>query len=184
MGSLKTKVIEAIIQREGEFVDHPDDRGGPTKYGVTIATARAFGYHGEIKDMPKSFAFDVYQKEFWENYRFDRLVEICPALAEKMADVAVHMGPYWPVDFLQKSLNVLNQKTKLYRDLRVDGVIGPITIGALVMFKNHRGDEGLGVLYNMITCLQGARYIDVTVDNEDNESFVYGWFKKRINILV
>ena len=28
--------IDRIIVREGGFVDHPDDRGGPTKYGISI----------------------------------------------------------------------------------------------------------------------------------------------------
>ncbi len=31
------QIIDAILRREGGFVDHPADRGGATKYGITHA---------------------------------------------------------------------------------------------------------------------------------------------------
>ena len=31
-------LISDIIRREGGYVNHPDDRGGPTNYGITQAT--------------------------------------------------------------------------------------------------------------------------------------------------
>ena len=38
---LQTLIAE-LIQREGGYVDDPDDRGGPTKYGITLATLQAW----------------------------------------------------------------------------------------------------------------------------------------------
>jgi len=35
------QLAEEIVDREGGYVNDPDDPGGPTKYGVTIHTARA-----------------------------------------------------------------------------------------------------------------------------------------------
>ena len=32
------KYIATIIEREGGFVDNPSDKGGATKYGVTLNT--------------------------------------------------------------------------------------------------------------------------------------------------
>ena len=34
--------IRAIIAREGGWVDDPDDSGGPTNYGITLETFRAY----------------------------------------------------------------------------------------------------------------------------------------------
>jgi hypothetical protein len=35
------RLVDALIEREGGFVDHPDDKGGPTCFGITEAVARA-----------------------------------------------------------------------------------------------------------------------------------------------
>ena len=37
------ELIDALIEREGGYVNHPSDRGGATKYGITEAVARAPG---------------------------------------------------------------------------------------------------------------------------------------------
>ena len=34
-------LIDAVIDREGGYVNHPADRGVPTRWGVTEAVARA-----------------------------------------------------------------------------------------------------------------------------------------------
>ena len=36
-------IAEAIVAREGGYVNDPDDPGGPTKYGVTLATLQTYG---------------------------------------------------------------------------------------------------------------------------------------------
>ena len=38
------QLIDAVIDREGGYVDHPADKGGPTRFGITQAVARAHGY--------------------------------------------------------------------------------------------------------------------------------------------
>ena len=34
-------LLDALIEREGGYVNHRADRGGPTRYGITEAVARA-----------------------------------------------------------------------------------------------------------------------------------------------
>ena len=33
------QIIDALIEREGGYVHNPADRGGPTKYGITLSGA-------------------------------------------------------------------------------------------------------------------------------------------------
>ncbi len=64
--SIRLEVIEAEIEREGgdKFTDRAEDRGGPTRWGVTQATARQFGYSGSMADYPKAEAIKV-NTAFW-----------------------------------------------------------------------------------------------------------------------
>ena len=48
-------LIDAVIDREGRYVNHPADRGGPTCWGITQAVARAEGYAGSMRDLPRAF---------------------------------------------------------------------------------------------------------------------------------
>lgn len=38
--------------KEGGYVDHPSDKGGPTRWGITQTTARAHGYTGDMRNPP------------------------------------------------------------------------------------------------------------------------------------
>ena len=49
-------LIDAVIDCEGGYANHPADRGGPTKYGITEAVARAHGYSGAMRNLPRDEA--------------------------------------------------------------------------------------------------------------------------------
>ena len=49
-------LIDALIDREGGFAEHPADKGGPTCLGITQAVARAHGYAGPMRQLPPAIA--------------------------------------------------------------------------------------------------------------------------------
>ena len=65
-------LIDELIEREGGYVNHPADRGGPTRFGITEAVARAHGYGGAMAELPR--ALEALQGE-----RYLRLAEKRPA---------------------------------------------------------------------------------------------------------
>lgn len=173
--------INDVITREGDFVDHPSDRGGPTRWGITERVARAFGYEGEMKDLPRELAADIYLQRYWTEPKFDRVAMISPIIAEEMFDTGINMGPSTAVKFLQRSLNVLNLQGKKFPDMRVDGYLGTLSLDALRTFLAHRGIDGERTLFKMLNGLQSVRYIELAEKSPSQEDFEYGWQRSRVS---
>jgi lysozyme family protein len=171
------EIIDEIIRVEGGFVDHPNDPGGATKYGITQKVARAAGYKGDMRDLPVTTAYDIYYKDYVVNPGYHRLAEIDPAVAAEVVDTGVNMGPAVAGKFLQRALNSLSGS-----GLVVDGAVGTRTVNALADFLRLRGPGGTKVLLKMLNSLQCVRYIELTESNARNRSFIYGWVANRVTI--
>ncbi|MCH4891880.1 hypothetical protein GO308_01990 [Sphingomonas sp. SFZ2018-12] len=174
------QLIDDVISREGGYSDHPDDRGGATKFGITQRVAREHGYHGPMRDMPRTVAERIYRAIYWQAPRFDDVATRAPGVAAELFDTGVNMGPATATMFLQRALNVLNRARRDYPDIARDGRIGPATLGALDRFLELRGPAGKTVLLRALNALQGARYIELAERRPANESFLYGWLANRI----
>ncbi len=173
-------LIDQLIAREGGFVDHPADRGGATRWGITVAVARANGYHGAIRAMPRTVAAAIYESVYWRTPGIDRVATRAPRLAAELFDTGVNMGTGVAIGFLQRALNALNRGAADYADLPVDHAIGPRTLAALDAFLAQRGRAGEGVLVKAVDALQGERYLSLAERRPQNEAFLYGWLAERI----
>jgi lysozyme family protein len=175
------ELIDALIEREGGYVNHPSDRGGPTKYGITEAVARAHGFAGAMRDLPREEAAAVYKRLYWFRPNFDQVAKRSAAVAGELFDTGVNMGPAVAATFLQRALSALNRDRKDYGDLVPDGRIGPATLDALDTFLKLRGKgPGEEVLLRALDALQGERYIRLAERRPANEAFLYGWLANRI----
>jgi len=182
MSELKTRIINHIIKVEGGYVDDPSDSGGETNFGITKKVARDYGYKGSMRDLPKSLAFEIYSEKYWDILDLSVIELMSPAIAEEIADTAVNQGVTRAAHFLQRSLNVLNNKQELYPDLVVDRKVGPATIRALGDYIAHRGNKGEVVLMRMLNSLQGAFYVELSERREKDEKYIYGWFENRVEM--
>jgi len=174
-------LIDALIDREGGYVNHTNDRGGPTNYGITEAVARAHGYAGPMRKLPRDEAAAIYRRLYWLRPRFDQVAKRSAAVAAELFDTGVNMGPAVAVTFLQRALSALNRDRKDYAHLVPDGRVGPATLAALDSFLNIRGRSGgESVLLKALDALQGERYIRLAERRPANEAFLYGWLANRI----
>src|SRR3546814_3554487 len=57
-------LLDRLLAKEGGFVDHPADRGGPTNWGITSAVARGEGFMGDMADLPQSLARSIYRRRY------------------------------------------------------------------------------------------------------------------------
>ena len=174
------QLVEDMIEREGGYVDHPADRGGPTRWGITEAVARRQGYVGEMRHLPQSDAAAIYKRLYWFAPAFDKVAEAAPTLAAELFDTGVNMGTGTATGFLQRALNALNRNSNDYADLIVDRRIGPATLLALHAFFRKRGAPGEDVLLKAVEALQGAHYVRLAETRPSQEAFLYGWLANRI----
>ena len=175
------ELIAELIAREGGYVNHPADKGGPTRFGITEAVARAHGYRGAIAKLPREEAEAIYRRLYWLRPRFDAVAERAPAVAAELFDTGANMGPAVAATFLQRALTALNRNGKDCADLVPDGRVGPVTLAALDAFLDVRGrDRGETVLLRALEALQGERYLRLAEKRPANEAFLYGWLANRL----
>lgn len=174
-------LVEGLIEREGGYVANPADKGGPTCFGITEAVARANGYRGAMRQLPRDEAAAIYKRLYWLRPRFDEVAKRSARVAAELFDTGANMGPAVAVTFLQRALTALNRNGSDYPDLVPDGRIGPRTLAALDAFLAVRGSAGgETVLLRALEALQGERYLRLAERRPANEAFLYGWLANRI----
>jgi len=174
-------LIDGLIEREGGYVSNAADKGGRTCFGITEAVARAHGYSGPMRQLPRDVAAAIYKRLYWLRPRFDEVAKRCPRLAAELFDTGANMGPAVATTFLQRALTALNRNARDYPDLVPDGRIGAQTLAALDAFFARRGKaSGEAVLLRALEALQGERYLRLAERRPANEAFLYGWLANRI----
>ena len=173
-------LIEDLIEREGGYSNHAADKGGPTCFGITEAVARAHGYRGAMRGLPRAEAATIYRRLYWLRPRLDEIAKRAPRVANELFDTGVNMGPAVAITFLQRALTALNRNGADYADLVPDGRVGPGTLAALDAFLAVRGARGgETVLLRALEALQGERYLRLAERRPANETFLYGWLANR-----
>lgn len=103
------RAFELLIGHEGGYVNHPDDPGGETKFGIS---KRSYP-NVDIAALTLDAAKAIYLRDFWTPLR----AEVVPEpIALVMFDFAVNSGVQQAIMSLQRSLAV-----------KVDGDFGPRT---------------------------------------------------------
>jgi lysozyme family protein len=115
-------IITDVLAAEGgdKFTNHPADRGGPTKWGITQrAWSEALGHTASIDDIrniTEREARDFYRSRYVVSPRFHTLPELLMPL---VVDCGVNHGPARAAKWLQKAVGA-----------QQDGVVGPATLAA------------------------------------------------------
>jgi lysozyme family protein len=124
-----SQIADEILDREGGYVNDPDDPGGATNHGVTIHTMRALGIdltgdgrvtEDDVKRLTRAQAKEIYLQHYFHGPKISLLPEVLHAT---VFDMYVNAGSN-AVKILQRLLNDMGH------GLVVDGVIGPRTAEA------------------------------------------------------
>ena len=110
-------LFNRLMVHEGGYINHPNDPGGETMWGVTKRVARANGYNGSMRQLPKSTAQAIAHKDYWRAIKGDDLPD---DVAWQVFDAAYNHGNRNAIKFLQRAIGVND-----------DGLIGPKTLAAV-----------------------------------------------------
>lgn len=160
--------IDDIIKREGGFVNHPMDKGGPTNYGITLRTLSEWLDYparlDDLKELDLKEVREIYYELYFENTGVYLLHE---ELQGFVLDSCVNHGPFNAIKMLQGVINQTGYKPVL----TLDGIIGPQTAKASNWFHANAA----------VTVLISRRrmfYNDIVKRDQSQIVFRKGWFNR------
>lgn len=119
------QIVEKILQHEGGFVNDPNDKGGATKFGITLDTLSDWKHKevttADIQALTKDEAVQIYLSKYIYGPGFDTIPD--DKVRYLVVDMWVHHGPRRATLIIQKSLG-----------LPGDGILGPKTLSYLRSF--------------------------------------------------
>ena len=157
------KIFEYILMVEGGYSNDKADKGGKTKYGIIEVEARKYGYKGDMKDLTKEIAEDIYKNKYYLSNNLDKIKDKRVALS--MADWTINSGN-WGTKKAQQTVNILKGDI-----LVVDGILGEKSIQAI----NSINPEIFLTQYHE---LQRKFYQAIVAHNSSQKVFLKGWLNR------
>jgi len=159
--------LSEVLLAEGGYVDHPNDRGGPTNFGITQKTLSDFLGRDATVDEVKNLDIDtvrkIYKQNYWDRLRLSFIID--SRLSDIIFDQAVNRGTRRVAEQIQRVVGV-----------KQDGVIGPLTLKAINNMDSKK------MLLNFIKQSQDA-YVSIVTHNPSQLVFLSGWIKRTHKFL-
>ena len=168
-------IIAAVVALEGGFVDHPSDPGGATNWGITESVARQNGFTGDMRNLTKAQAKDIYRRQYIERPGFLPLVAIDAAVAEEVIDTGVNMGPARPTRFFRRAVNEVCGTT-----LPIVPNMDAVTVKAWGDCRANLGARSCVAMLDSLDGQQRAEYDRLVRVNPKLRVFYRGWINHRV----
>ena len=188
-GSRYETVARRVLVIEGGLANFKADKGGVTKYGISLRFLVGEGKidrnkdgfadfdldmdgdidAADIKALTQQQALNLFYECFWRRLDLDRLPK---PVDGAIFDQAVNGGTVAAVKLLQKACNRIN----IGMDLTVDGGLGRITaarVGQIARMQN-----GLNALLEAYRQEAELRYNAIVRADPSQVTFLKGWVRR------
>lgn len=180
LGALIAAVVAGVVAVEGGYVNDPNDAGGETNHGITVAVAREQGYTAPMQSMPVEKAREIYANTYIKVPKLDGVLAQSPAVGTKLVDISVNAGQGRAVRWFQQSLNDLSRGGRDFPAVTVDGAMGTRTLAAYTALEKRRGRvKACELTLKVLDGYQIAHYTELAKGTA-NASFLVGWVDHRI----
>lgn len=190
--------LDKLLGIEGGFVDDRADRGGATKYGISLRFLAAEGAFDDDGDGRADFDLDMdgdidgkdvrlltradarvlYLVCFWRPLEADSYP---PPIGEMLFDQAVNGGATAAKKLLQRAINACLKRCAMVSRasylLKVDGVLGPVTRASLDAVQEYPA-LGMPALSEAYREAVKDRYRAIVARDPSQRRFLNGWLNR------
>ena len=156
-----TKLIPIIKKWEGGYSDNPNDRGGATNSGVTLAVYQSvYGKNktkNDLKKMTNEQWNYIFTKLYWNKWKADEIKN------QSIANILVDW--VW-----MSGLGTIKKIQSLF-GLTADGIVGNKTISYI---NSHDQEE----VFNKIWNRRKQFYESLVKNNPSQKVFLKGWMNR------
>ena len=190
--------VKDLLRKEGGFVDDKTDRGGTTKFGISLRFLKAEGTFDldgdgiadfdldmdgdidghDIRLLKRGDAVWLYHRCFWLRIGAE---DFARPLGEAMFDQAVNGGLTAARKLLQTALNACLAGMRRNDRLKVDGQIGPVTMAAYHAVLAYPA-FGMPVLISAYRKAAADRYRAIVARYPDQKKFLNGWLNRAAKL--
>ena len=167
-------LIDAVIKREGGYVNHPADKGGPTNMGITQRTLTMYlareATRVDVERMTVQLARDIYYTYYYIKPGIHQLPELIRPI---VFDMVVNSGKRG-TKILQDALSCHG-----YDCGKIDGIIGAKTLAAAQAAVEHMGNDLIRTLVRRRVIF----YEGLVKADETQRVFLAGWITRAESFL-
>lgn len=170
-------LLEYIFLVEGGYFNHPNDPGGETMYGIIKTEARANGYNGAMRDLPREVACEIYLRKYWKNNGLMKIESFIVGLC--IFDFFVNSGSRGAT-IAQETVNAIytNRTGSVQFGKSIDAAgLKPIAVDGQMGDKTFEAINKIPpfVFISIYNVLQEDKYEDLMRNNGKLRSFDKGW---------
>jgi lysozyme family protein len=161
------RAFDHVVGVEGGFSNHPDDRGGATKYGITQDVLAS--YRGkpvdedDVKNLQLAEAKMIYRARYWNALGCDGIKS--ELVAQLLFDQGVNRGVTAAAKSIQQLVGV-----------KTDGKIGTASLAAI------NGTESKALAFHFVCAAQEA-YARIVQNNPSQAVFLVGWLRRSFKLF-
>ena len=154
--------VALVLRNEGGFVNNPNDPGGPTSMGITLAVLQTWRQTPlnaqDVASLTVKEASAIYEAKYWRAVCGDRIAS--QAVANHCLDMSVLRGTGAAAKSMQGALG-----------LTQDGAVGPKTLAAL-----NSNDPAQFLNLFRANCV--ASFVNIVRARPTSLEFLPGWIRR------